>query len=100
VANPIGVLSQDLRWGILRKGESMQSPREPKDQNFYRLEVYELISECTHNGEFDKDEFDNKVSGLKAAALVDGHDAGWFMEMVSQCLFPCDEAIPSKKYAS
>lgn len=77
----------------------MGAPREPKDRNFYRFEVYELISECTHNGELDQEEFDNKVSGLKAAALVDGHDAFWFMDMVSQCLFPTEDNS-SKKYAS
>lgn len=77
--------------------------REPKDQNFYQYEVYELISECTHGGELDKEEFDNKISGLKAAALVDGHDHKWFMNMVSQCLFPVEESFEGdvkKKHAS
>lgn len=80
--------------------------REPKDQNFYQFEVYELISECTHGGELDTEEFNNKVSGLKAAALVDGHDPKWFMSMVAQCLFPHEDATSystekdGKKYAS
>lgn len=76
--------------------------RDPKDKNFYQFQVYELISECTHGGELDQEEFNNKISGLKAAALVDGHDAKWFMGMVSQCLFPGDDLSPStkKKYAS
>ena len=46
--------------------------RTKRDLNFYEAEVLELITECTHGDEFDREEFDNKVSGLKAAALVDG----------------------------
>lgn len=66
--------------------------RPPKDQNFYRHEILELITECTHNGELDKEEFDNKVTGLKAAALVDGHESKWFMATVGQYLFSQEEA--------
>lgn len=62
--------------------------RPKRDRSFYSFEVQELISECTHGGEFDSEEFDNKISGLKAAALVDGLDPQDFNSLVQQALKP------------
>lgn len=60
--------------------------RAKRDQSFYESEVLEFISECTHGGEFDVEEFDNKISGLKAAALVDGFIPEDFNKLVNQAL--------------
>jgi hypothetical protein len=66
--------------------------RAKRDHQFYETEVLELISECTHGSEFDHEEFDNKVSGLKAAALVDGMRPEDFNDIVAKAF----KTVPQK----
>jgi|DeeseametaMP2916_FD_contig_21_328860_length_481_multi_8_in_0_out_0_1 hypothetical protein len=53
---------------------------------FYKERILEMMSECVHSGEFDHEEFENKVSGLKAAAVVDGLSQESFSGLVSTAL--------------
>ncbi len=56
--------------------------RTKHDLDFYENEIFEFINECTHDGELDIKEFDNKITGLQAAALVDGIEKPVFQKMV------------------
>lgn len=60
--------------------------RTKHDLSFYQSEILEFINDCTHDGELDIEEFDNKITGLQAAALVDGIEKKTFQEMVHQGL--------------
>lgn len=61
-------------------------PRPQRDKDFYFFEISEYISDCTHNGVLDEEEFHNKISGLQAAASVDGICPVEFKQMIQQSL--------------
>lgn len=59
-----------------------------RKKEFYQEKLEEMIHECVHSGELDSEEFENKVSGLKAAALVDGLSHDQFKGLVDTTLAP------------
>lgn len=61
--------------------------RPGRDRAFYIQEIHEFISECTHGGVMDEEEFKNKISGLQAAAFVDGFNQVEFQKWVSEIRF-------------
>lgn len=60
--------------------------RQKRSVEFYREKITELISECTHGTEFDHEEFENLVSGLQAAASVDGLKKAEFDSLVTEAM--------------
>jgi len=72
--------------------------RTKRSKDFYFNQIKELIMECTHNEVFDSEEFNNKISGLQAAALVDGLCPIEFEHMINQT-FKGDSVKDSKKVA-
>lgn len=52
--------------------------------SFFRSEVSEVYSECTHRGILDLDEFCNKISGVWAAAQVQGVQKEEFISLISE----------------
>ncbi len=56
---------------------------------FYRQEIFEILSECTHSEELYFDEFENKISGLWAAAFREGVEEVEFHGLL-------EEAIPGR----
>jgi hypothetical protein len=55
-----------------------------KPASYFRSEVFEVYSECTHRGALDLEEFCNKVTGVWAAAQVDGVCESDFQDLVSE----------------
>lgn len=55
-----------------------------KLMEFYHHEASEILSECTHGDELYFDDFENKISGLWAAAYRDGVTEGDFQSMISE----------------
>lgn len=59
----------------------MPKSRTPREASFYQEQILEILSECTHGGVLSLEEFDCKISGLFAAAKVDGFNlkefTGW-----------------------
>ncbi len=51
---------------------------------FYRHEMIEIISECTHSDELFYDEFENKISGLWAAAYREGIEETEFNSILEE----------------
>lgn len=65
----------------------MPGPKRPqRSTEFYYQEIQELISDCTHSGVLDEEEFHNKISGLQAAASVDGLCPIEFKRMIQENL--------------
>ena len=60
--------------------------RQKRDLYFYEEQVFEFISECTHSGHLDYEEFENKISGLATAAQVDGIEKDKFNQLVAKAL--------------
>jgi len=54
---------------------------------FYRHEMMEILSECTHSEELSYDEFQNKISGLWAAAYKEGLEEVEFNHILEE-VFP------------
>ena len=61
-------------------------PRPQRSRDFYQSEIVEFIIECTHDGVLDEEEFHNKISGLQAAASVDGLCPIEFQQMIQKSL--------------
>ena len=55
--------------------------------SFYRHEMHEILIECTHSDELYLDEFENKISGLWAAAYREGVEEGEFHKLLDE-VFP------------
>jgi len=53
---------------------------------FYREEMVEILSECTHSDELYYDEFRNKISGLWAAAYREGVEEIEFNHILEEIL--------------
>lgn len=68
-----------------------------RSASFFKSEVLEVLGECTHNGDLDLDEFCNKITGVWAAAQVDGVEAQEFEELVADF---APEAITHLKLAT
>ncbi len=52
--------------------------------SYFRSEVIEVCSECTHSGALDLDEFCNKITGVWAAAQVDGVAESEFENLIAE----------------
>lgn len=63
-------------------------PRPHRSKEFYHAEIQEYIIECTHDGHLDEEEFFNKISGLQAAAGIDGVCPVEFQQMIQSHLRP------------
>ncbi len=53
---------------------------------FYRHEMVEILSECTHSNELYYEEFENKISGLWAAAYREGLEEKEFNGLLREVL--------------
>ncbi len=73
--------------------------RLKRSLEFYQQKLFEMISECTHGGELDLEEFEGLVSGLQAAASVDGFQDQEFQSLVQISLKQW-ESHPEFKKAS
>jgi hypothetical protein len=53
---------------------------------FYRREMTEILSECTHSNELYFEDFENKISGLWAAAYREGLEERDFYQLLSEVI--------------
>ena len=53
---------------------------------FYRHEMVEILTECTHSNELYYEEFENKISGLWAAAYREGLEEHDFDGLLNEVL--------------